>query len=495
MDTDWTSRTLPLLRTSIALVLGAMTSSCDPDSDPPPPPIALVFSGQPTTAGAGGAITPSIQVAVLNTHGNIVPDASNTITLAIGTNPSNGTLAGTTTVAAVNGVATFADVSIDKAGTGYTLTATATGLSGATSAAFAVTVAVAEIGAGFSSSCGITAMGVPFCWGANGGMFGDGSTTGSLLPSAAASGLSFASLSVGDFFVCGITGQGDAYCWGQNAAGNLGYGGQFVTMTTPVRVLGGFSFVAISAGYSHTCGIASSGAAYCWGSNDYGQLGNATTTSSLVPVQVSATVAFKSISVGGSHTCGVTTSGSAYCWGANSNGQLGVGSTSNYALPVAVSGDHTFASISAGAAHTCALTPSGEAYCWGQAGAGELGNGSTADSPSPTPVSGNLTFRSVSAGYYYTCGLNPIGAAYCWGMNLSGQLGNGSTASSPTPAPVSGDLTFRTLVAGSSDHTCGTTTQGTAYCWGANGAGQLGNGSTTSSSSPVAVLGGILWEP
>jgi alpha-tubulin suppressor-like RCC1 family protein len=153
-----------------------------------------------------------------------------------------------------------------------------------------------------------------------------------------------------------------------------------------------------------------------------------------------------------------------------------------------------FGSVSAGATHTCALTTEGAAYCWGVNPFGR-GDGAWTFSPVPVAVTGGLTFSALSAADTHTCALTSGGAAYCWGWNGNdyngfGQLGDGSTTSSAVPVAVVGGLMFSAVSSGAS-HTCGLTAAGAAYCWGGNRFGQLGNGSTTSSAVPVAVTGGL----
>src|SRR2546425_653085 len=183
---------------------------------------------------------------------------------------------------------------------------------------------------------------------------------------------------------------------------------------TPAAVSGGLTFAGVSGGTLYTCGVTTSGAAYCWGINNYGQGGNGTTTYSfLTPVAVSGGLTFTVVSAASLHTCGVTTSGAAYCWGQNGYGQLGNGTTTSSTTPVAVSGGLTFAAVSAVLLHTCGVTTSGAAYCWGYNGCGELGNGTTTSSGTPVAVSGGLTFAAVSVGRSssyqesHSCGLTP----------------------------------------------------------------------------------------
>jgi alpha-tubulin suppressor-like RCC1 family protein len=293
------------------------------------------------------------------------------------------------------------------------------------------------------------------------------------------------SVSSGREHSCALSTAGAAFCWGSNLLGQLGDGSKD-NSPWPVGVVGGLAFSSVTLGGEHSCGLSTSGAAYCWGGNYFGQLGDGSTTSSSVPVAVTAGPSFVSLSAGSYHTCGLTAAGAAYCWGINVAWQLGAattetcGSTPCSTRPVAVSGGLSFSVVSAGGEfHTCGVTIAGAAYCWGSNLVGQLGDGTTTSSPVPVAVSGRLTFSSLSLGGLRSCGLITSGAAYCWGANFYGQLGDGSTTSSEVPVAVSGGLTFSAVSAGRETHTCGLTTSGTAYCWGWNVSGQLGTGSNS----------------
>jgi alpha-tubulin suppressor-like RCC1 family protein len=199
---------------------------------------------------------------------------------------------------------------------------------------------------------------------------------------------------------------------------------------------------------------------------------------------------FGNVAPGDAHTCGLTDGGAAYCWGADQGGQLGNGATTSVPalVPVPVQGGLTFTSLEVGALHSCGVTAAGAAYCWGSNQGGPRGDGTRTQRSSPGPVSGGLSFASVSVFEAATCGLRTGGAAYCWGQNSEGQLGDGTTENRSSPVPVAGGLSF-TLVHAGSHHACGVTSAGDAYCWGQNSAGELGTGTLDASTVPVKVAG------
>jgi alpha-tubulin suppressor-like RCC1 family protein len=255
------------------------------------------------------------------------------------------------------------------------------------------------------------------------------------------------------------------------------------TSTTALR------FIAITAGGDHSCAIASDQAAWCWGSNLEGQVGDGTNTDRLRPVRVKGGLHFVQISAGSEHTCAIGTDELAYCWG-------GIYGTT----PSAVPGGRRFRNVSAGNNHTCAVTPYDIGYCWGVSNSfGQLGTGG-GFSLTPVRIARGLLWRRVVAGGQYTCGVTTDNKAYCWGVGITG------VGVTPKPVAVPGGLAFRDVVAGGggfqdeqhevSDepHACGVTTNDRAYCWGFGGEGELGNGAGTSSTTPVAVAGGRLWQ-
>jgi alpha-tubulin suppressor-like RCC1 family protein len=349
------------------------------------------------------------------------------------------------------------------------------------------------------ATCGVASTGEAWCWGANlGSLFlANPSVIPSATPLRIEGGGSFAAISAGATEICGLATDGTVSCWGDNVSGQLGRGFGASDLT-PTPVAGGLHFSAVSSGDYFVCGLTLTGKPYCWGAGGDGQLGTGTAATSDVPIPVAGDLSLTSISTtrGNSdflqfrHTCGVATDGKAWCWGSNAHGELGDNSTTNRLGPVLVSGNLTFSSISAGVLHSCGIAAN-QAYCWGDNSYGQLGL-SSAGEVTPAPVAGGHPFSSVSAGFTHTCGVTPAGMAYCWGQNDLGQLGDGSNTDSGSPVPVSGGLTFSSVSAGSR-YSCGLTVQQTAYCWGGDQLEPLDPGTTGNralgSTVPERVIG------
>jgi alpha-tubulin suppressor-like RCC1 family protein len=380
-------------------------------------------------------------------------------------------------------------------------------------------VTVTQIDTGANSSCVLSAAGAAYCWAYNGnGALGNNSTTQSLVPvavtaSGALSGVTLTEISTGYQIACALSSAGAGYCWGAGGLGNNTTTESNVPVAVSVSgVLSGLTLTQISAGGAYgvpfPCALDDLGAAYCWGQDVYGSIGDpATGANFAVPVAVTARSTM--VSVGQSHSC-LLRNGKAYCWGSNNYGQLGNNSTTASSVPVpvytgGVLSGVTLIQISAGGNGgtddiTCALSSAGAVYCWGWGAGGDLGNGTTTTTQT-TPVAvttsgvlSGVTLTQIAVGSYSACALSSAGAAYCWGLGTNGQLGNGTSSSTPVTTPVavtaSGVLSGLTLtqISAKSSTFCVLSSAGAAYCWGYGTNGQLGNNSTTATqSTPVAV--------
>lgn len=312
------------------------------------------------------------------------------------------------------------------------------------------------------------------------------------------------SISTAQGHSCGVATTGKAYCWGHNGAGQLGWG-QAVALdeSVPVAVAGDIEFAMVDGGNWFTCGVGTNGQAWCWGYGYYGQLGNGVegyTDGVPTPQAVQGGHTFTTLSAGFEHACGLDTDGKAWCWGNNTYGQLGNGETvvvMGEPVPVEVTGGHTFKHISSGRDATCALTDDGEMYCWGDNEAGQFGDGAGAPAllvPNPVPGGVGHRWKDVELGDSHVCGLTTAGEAYCWGMDEYGELGIGvAEMSDDVPMKVVVAETFTDIGVGTY-HSCAVAVDGTAWCWGYNRVGQLGRGEKESFDPypvPQPVIGGV----
>lgn len=310
-----------------------------------------------------------------------------------------------------------------------------------------LTTPARTVSAGGNFSCALDDRGAAFCWGLNStGQLGIGSI-GSVPQVSAApvtGSHSFTTITTGDRHACALTSVGEAYCWGGGGWGQLGVGTPISTCgfepcELRPRKIEGFTFDVLSAGLQHTCGIIPGGEAYCWGVNHAGAIGDSSEIPTFFdPNPVAGGHLFQSIAGADDHTCAITTAGAAYCWGINGDGQLGQDSPFARTYPFPVSGGIVFQTVTAGGNHTCALTPDGTSYCWGRNFEGELGIGTRISSTTPVAVSSGLTFANLTAGATHSCGMADTGDAYCWGWNLVGQLGVGSGGDRLVPTLVVG---------------------------------------------------------
>jgi alpha-tubulin suppressor-like RCC1 family protein len=355
-----------------------------------------------------------------------------------------------------------------------------------------------RLSTGWYHTCAVTSAGGVRCWGDNQyGQLGRGSTTPSLTAVAVA-GLSAGVVSVtsGGMHSCALTVTGGVKCWGSNEYGQLGNGS--TASTTPVDVAGlSTGVVGISAGLYHTCAVTAAGEVKCWGNNLDGQLGDGTTVQGSLPIDVTGLMEpVAKVSAGGYHTCAVTWGGRVNCWGYNGFGALGDGTMTTRLTPVSVPRSSSsfpldgMTTISSGVYQTVATTLSGGGKSWGNNANGQLGNGGTFLRLLEDDVSGRTgRTLNLSTGRFHTCAASFGDGVQCWGSNLNGKLGDGTTTQRTSPVGVVGLANGAIGVGAGAQHSCALTEGGGAKCWGDNSFGQLGDGTTTSRALPAFVSG------
>ena len=286
----------------------------------------------------------------------------------------------------------------------------------------------------------------------------------------------------------------DAYAWGANGSGQLG-DSTTTSGSSPVSVVGGVTdWIQISAGDAHTAAIRANGTAWCWGNNGAGRLGiNSAALSALSPVSVvRGFTDWVQISAGFQHTAAVRANGTAWAWGANGSGRLGDGTSTSRFSPVAVVGGFTdWVQISTGRYHTAAIRANGTAWAWGFGSTGRLGDGTAIGKTSPVSVVGGFTdWVQISAGYSHTAAIRSNGTAWAWGWNRKGEVGDGTAVSKNSPVSVLGGFTDWVQISTGNSFTAAIRANGTAWAWGAS-YGRLGDGVNVSRSSPVSIVGGF----
>ncbi len=388
-----------------------------------------------------------------------------------------------------------------------------------------------KVVAGGSHSCALKNNGSVWCWGeGSSGELGNGTSTDSLVPVQVSGVNDYTDIAATEGTSCGLTYSGAVNCWGMGAQGQLGNGGSG-TAASPNPVINITNFTQISgaertlgANEGHFCGVTKAGTAYCWGREAGGEFGNTSGASGNqnVPTQFGTRTDLAKISTSGTLTCAITASGSAYCSGSDSVGQLGNGAvtTGTQHDPLIVSDVTDFIDIEAGVDAACGIRKGREVVCWGNDANGELGNGPGVTANQTTPVKTNIrnaiaisigdlshtaiidnsatdavvadkNLNLIAAGRESGCTIIKDGGAACWGDDTNGELGNGTitgTQYTPTAVNDAGPWMQISNSVGSTafGHACGIKGDGSAWCWGYGGDGQLGNGTSTQ-TSPVVV--------
>lgn len=410
-----------------------------------------------------------------------------------------------------------------------------------------------QIQVGDNHSCAVSNDGNAYCWGSTGhGALGDGLAHGSgtfavpkrVLKGHAVDGdtdgtnlINIKEIALGMDANCALSNSQRVYCWGDRSSG-LGSAPNSSSNPTPLAVNAqAVNFISTTTSYYDTCSITASTYLYCSGYNVYGHIGDGTETTRRTSVPVHAGEAapadtdgtylknIKQVGTGSYNTCALSYAGNVYCWGYAGTSNLGNGQTiANTSTPIRVHDGEATGSDSdgtylinirqlvVGGTHVCAIANSGYTYCWGSAAAGRLGDAqTTSDRSTPVKVHDGeaagsdsdgtylINLKTISASVSHTCASSFSGNTYCWGTG--GLLGNGSVSTSTTPVKVhdgaatgaDSDGTYliniKEISAGPA-HSCAISYSGNTYCWGGSAQGQLGGGSTSTSNTPIKVVVG-----
>jgi alpha-tubulin suppressor-like RCC1 family protein len=465
-----------------------------------PTQLAITTSAAGSASGAPFSTQPRVEVR--DSVGNRVTDSTAAVTMTVS---SGATVIGGATVNAVEGVATFASAGLSGLVGDYSLTFATTGLASASHPITLTPGAPAQL---FISTQPAGAVGgAPFAIqpdvqirDAHGNLTSSTASVRATL--ASANGALLGTVAVAA--VAGVATFTDL---------RIDFAAEHVLQfTTDGPVTGTSSTLTVTdppgrrwkttVTGTRSCGVTLDGELYCWGRSF---LGDGTDASRSTPTRVAGTQQYMGPVAETAH-CAITSGGVAQCWGWNSYAVLGVGDQSSTprAVPTAVNIDVRFQSISAGNTDVCALAVDWTAYCWGRGQFGQQGNGLiglSAMQYSPAPVRRGLAYRSITVGGSHACALTAAGTAYCWGAGGWGQLGDGfgwgglyvTDRRVSEPQQILGH-TFVEIAAGAS-HTCALKSSGVAYCWGSNQYGATGDGTTYSilspRNTPAPVAGGV----
>lgn len=301
-----------------------------------------------------------------------------------------------------------------------------------------------RVASGFVHTCATGDDGKVYCWGAAGqgaipGWGGNQKTPVAIsLPS---SGEPWSDITSGNHRSCAFDASGTLYCWGFTLT-TYSPGG---TVVVPFPESGTVTLSNVAHGAYHLCAEGSNEKIYCWGLNGAGQLGIGQTGNrdEPTPVAAPAQVTLSRVAAGSNHNCAFGSDDKLYCWGANNYGQLGDSTKVAKWSPTAVKAPPgvKFTEVALGTEHTCAIATNGRIYCWGRNAIDyQLGDGTNEDRLTPVEVvaPAGLTFSGLEAASYHTCARGSDGRAYCWGKNLSGQVGDGRGGHATVATPVAG---------------------------------------------------------
>ncbi len=337
---------------------------------------------------------------------------------------------------------------------------------------------------GGSHTLAVRADGTLWAWGANAfGQLGLNNTLSQINPTQVGVATTWVAVAAGADFSLALDSGNALWAWGHNNVGQLGLG-TVTDVHVPTHV-GAALWSAVGAGHDFALGIQSgTGALYSWGNNNFGQLGLSNFTQQNAPTLVGALTNWTAVAAGTAHALAIN-AGNLYSWGYNANGELGQNNHTNLNAPTQV-GALTWTAVAAGDSHSLGIS-GGALFAWGYNGLGQLGLGTTANAVIPTQVGLATTWTAVGAGQAFSLALQG-NTLWAWGGNASGQLGVGGTADRYVPTQIGALTIWNGLGPGSQAlHSAALQTDQSAWVWGNNSSGELGDGTTNNVTAPEIV--------
>jgi alpha-tubulin suppressor-like RCC1 family protein len=356
---------------------------------------------------------------------------------------------------------------------------------------------------GVASAAAAPAPGVPWTWGSNDfGQLGNGKVSSTPAGPAAVKGPSgtgrlgtIVDMDGGREHVVALTSTGVVYTWGSDQQGQLGDNVTKANKSLPTKVTvpcSSGTVKDVAAGHHTTVALCSNGTVWDWGLNSDGQLGDGTRTVRATPVQVHGVSDATAVAAGRDMTYAIRANGTLRAWGDNAYGELGDGTTTDRLTSVAVQKLTGVVAVAGGRDHTVALRSDGSVWAFGWNAYGQLGDGTRTNRTTAvqvTTATGKLTgVTEVDAGAHHSYALRSSGRVVAWGRNYRDELGDGSTTTRTRAVPVLG-VSGAVSIGSGRDSGVAVVSDGTVRAWGHNAYGQLGDGTTTSRTRAVTVKG------